>query len=169
MELRLKDLSVVLVLDRNKNKALDGTLETLPQCFGQGVPTVGDCAAYELCLAVNLNFTMGFQTCTDGSPGFTSQFTGVQVLNRQVGTVCGGSGAVGSDTLMTATAGASDGVVTNGLGTKGQDFAPPICVKGLSLGGQINCASPQLVSIADNTHPSSEGFKDFLGITCTAQ
>jgi hypothetical protein len=165
MSLRLPQLSVALVLDRNKNTTLDANLEELPSCFGDGVPTVGDCFAYALCLNVNLNFKMGFQTCTDGTPGFKSTFDSVQELGRQVGTICGGSGVVGSDTLMTGVAGASNSVVTTNLGQQGQQFAPEICMKGLDLGGLVACATPKLISVADG----GDSFKDHLGITCAVQ
>jgi hypothetical protein len=170
--LRLNDLSVALILDRNANQVLDGDLTTLPQCFGDGAPNVGDCIAYALCLDANLNFNMSFATCDAGTPaaapGFSSTFVGVQdIQEREKGKVCGGSGPVGNDALMTGVAGASNSVVTTTLGSKGQQFAPPICAKGFDLGGLVSCASPALVSVNDTG--GDPNFKDLLGITCSTQ
>jgi hypothetical protein len=165
--LRLKALSVALVLDRDGD-GLDGDLDTTPQCFATGAPRVGDCALFEACLDMNFRFDQRFvdpvtaaATC-GGVPGFATRFKEVQVLNRQAGVVCSGAGLAGEDSLIVGEASTSD-IVTENLPAKAQEFSPPICMKGLDLGGLVSCGSPQLLTIETDGSPA---FKDFLGVTC---
>jgi hypothetical protein len=165
--LRLKALSVALVLDRDGD-GLDTDLNSTPQCFATGVPRIGDCALYEACLDMNFKFDQTFvdpitasATC-GGVPGFSATFTEVQVLNRQAGVICSGSGLAGDDSLILGETSAND-IVTVALPSKAQDFSPPICMKGLDLGGLVTCGSPTLLTIETD---GNAAFKDFLGVTC---
>ena len=94
--LRVNDLSVALVVDRDGTPGFPppgGLLADAQGCFKQGANTSADCNLLAACLDINLNFNVGFQTCADGKPGFKSSFSSIQILNREVGMVCGGSGA----------------------------------------------------------------------------
>lgn len=162
--LRLKALSMALVLDRN-GTGLDDQLDALPQCFGAGAPTVGDCAMFEACLDINFKFDQQFvndvPTC-GGKPGFKPVFKEVQVLNRQAGLLCSGGGLAGDDSTIVGETASSD-IVTIALPQKAQQFAPPMCMKGLDLGGLVSCGGPTLLTVETD---GNAAFKDFLGITC---
>jgi hypothetical protein len=143
--LRLNDLSVALVVGKTGG-GLGGVLADTPQCFGRGVNTAVDCKLFAVCLDLNLNFDMEFETCQDGKPGFVSKFKNLQVLNRQPGLVCGGSSSATTDSsLLEGTS--TDETVTLDLGNKATDFSPPICGAGLTLGGFVTCTSPSLITI----------------------
>jgi hypothetical protein len=156
--LRLNDLSVAMVVDRQGDD-LDDALESLPECFVPGAPIVGDCRLMATCLDINYNFTLAFQTCTDGKPGIASTFNNIQILNREAGVLCSGGGPTGDAATAIAQA-AGDDVVTIELGSKAEDLSPPICMAGLSLGGFVDCATPGLFTIGGGA------FRDYLGVTC---
>ncbi len=157
--LRLDDLSIALVIDRQTPGLDGGVLETVPNCFGTGSSTATDCKLFGVCLDLNFLTDMQFQTCSDGKPGFVTHFDGIQVLNRQSGVVCGG-GSAGSDQLVTGTA-AEDSTIDL-LGTKVQAFTPPVCTKGLTLGGFVTFVNPRLISVETD---GNTDFKDYLGLT----
>ena len=97
-------------------------------------------------------------TC-GGLPGFKAVFKEVQILNRQAGVVCNGSGLVADDALVLDQTSSSD-IITINLPEKARDASPPICMQGLSLGNFVTCGSPQLLAIGAGT------FKDYMGVTC---
>ncbi len=165
--LRLKATSVALVLDRDNVGSLVEDLSSTPQCFATGAPRIGQCALYEACLDLNFNFDQQFVPPTDvatcgGKPGFKTVFKEIQVLHRQAGVVCSGAGAAGDDTdIVDQTS--TNSIVTIQLPTNAQNDSPPICMKGLDLGGFVNCSSPYLLTIETNGDATS---KDWLGVTC---
>jgi hypothetical protein len=165
--LRLKALSVALVLDR-QGDGLDTELNSTPKCFATGAPRIGDCALFEACLDLNFKFDQQFvdpvtaaATC-GGVPGFSATFKEIQILNRQAGVVCSGAGLAGEDSLVVDQSATND-IVTVNLPQKAQQFSPPICMKGLDLGGFVTCGTPQLLTIETD---GNTAFKDFLGLTC---
>jgi hypothetical protein len=166
--LRLNDLSVALVVDRDGTAGFPlpgGVLADAQGCFKQGGDTSADCNLLAACLDLNLNFNVGFQTCSDGKPGFRSHFDQIQILNREVGMVCGGSGAPTSDSLALNQT-STDDTVTIQIGQQAADLSPDICGAGLNLGGFLTCQSPQLLAIEAD---GSTQLKDYLAITCNVQ
>jgi hypothetical protein len=164
--LRIPSLSVELVIDRDQNHQVIGSFADVPGCFAQGTSTAVDCNVFSACLALNLDFSMAFQTCQqDGKPGFIPTFQDVQVLTRSVGTVCGGATSPTADTNILQSS--SNQQITIPLGQNGAGFAPPICGVGLDLGGFVQCTSPGVLSIrTENTFTDS---RDYLAITCKVQ
>jgi hypothetical protein len=166
--LRLNDLSVALVVDRDGTPGFpppSGVLADAQGCFKNGGNTAADCNLLAACLDINLNFNVGFQTCSDGKPGFKSTFNTIQVLNREVGMVCGGSGAPTDDTdVLNQTS--TDDTVTIQIGQQAGELSPDICGAGMDLGGFVTCQSPQLLAIESD---GSAALKDYLAITCNVQ
>ncbi len=161
--LRVPSLSVSLIVDRDQNHQTAGAMVNTPGCF-DSANNLGDCNVFSACLSLNLNFTMGFKTCNDGKPGFTPNFQNVQVLARQVGTVCGGSTSPTSDSSVLEQS--SSQQITIPLGQNGAGFAPPICGAGLDLGGFVQCTAPGVLSIKTGNYPES---RDYLAVTCQVQ
>jgi hypothetical protein len=156
--LRLNDLSVAMVVDRD-NDGLDGELAATPGCFGTGAPTTGDCSLFGVCLDLNFVTEMQFQTCTDGQPGLVTKVQDIMATIRRAGVVC-----------KAAMAGADGPVVAEGATNKTIDvlmdnvdqFTPPACANGFDLGGTVTFSSPRLMSI--ETDGNTE-FQDYLAIT----
>ena len=164
--LRIPGLSVELIADRDQDRKIAGSFADVPGCFTSGASTSSDCNLFSACLDLNLNFSMSFLTCPqDNKPGFTPTFQNVQVLTRQVGTVCGGSTSPTSDSNILSQS--SNTQITIPLGQNGAGLAPPICGAGLDLGGFVQCTSPGVLSIrTENKFPES---RDYLAITCKVQ
>lgn len=165
--LRLKALSVALVLDR-QGDGIDADLDTTPQCFSTGAPRLGDCSLYEACLDMNFKFDEEFvapsPTGACGNvPGFKAVFKEVQVLNRQAGVICSGAGLAADDSLILSQSSTND-IITVTLPSKAEQFSPPLCMQGLDLGGFVTCGSQQLVAIETN---GNNAFRDYLGVTCS--
>jgi hypothetical protein len=162
--LRLNDLAVAMIVDRNGDSTLDGVLADLPTCFANGVPNNGDCNLFGACMDLNLNFEMQFQTC-DGRPGFRNQFINLQILNREPGVVCSGSSATADDSTLLTQA-STDETVTIDLTNRATEFAPPVCGAGMDLGGFVACDNPALFTIDAG---GSTAFRDYIAITCQVQ
>jgi hypothetical protein len=160
--LRLNDLSMAIVVDRDGG-GLNGELATTPSCFVAGAPTVGDCALLLSCLDININSSMQIasgDTC-GGKPGFQTKINEVQLLNRQSGVVCGGNLPAGDDsTLVDNSATGNESIEV--LKQQGEDFSPPICADGLTLGGFVNFQDPKLIAVKTSGNPL---FQDFVGLT----
>jgi hypothetical protein len=166
--LRLNDLSVALIVDRDGTPGFpppSGVLADAQGCFKNGANTAADCNLLAACLDINLNFDVGFRTCADGKPGFRSTFNTIQLLNREVGMVCGGSGAPTNDAVVLNTT-STDDTVTIQIGQQAGDLSPDICGAGMDLGGFVTCQSPQLLAIEAD---GSAALKDYLAITCKVQ
>jgi hypothetical protein len=160
--LRVNDLTVAMVVDRDGNSMLNGKLADAPSCFATGTPGNADCDLFGVCMDLNFNFNMQFQTCSDGKPGFQNQFTSIQILNREPGVVCSGTSATANDNQLLSQA-AGDDVVTIDLTSRAQNFAPPVCGAGLELAGLLGCSNPSLFTIDTD---GAITFKDYIGITC---
>lgn len=162
--LRIPSLSVSLIADRQGiGPAAQGPVASIPGCFTQGTSNAVDCNVFQACYGLNIDFTMAYETCSqDGKPGFLPTFQDVQVLNSQIGTVCGGATSPTTDTNVLQQ-GSNQGI-TIPLGKNGANFAPPICGAGLDLGGFVTCSNPGLLSIrSESTFTDS---RDYLAITC---
>ncbi len=156
--IRLNDLSVALVVDRDAN-GLDGELAATPGCFGAGAPTTGDCTFYGLCLDLNFVTEMQFQTCTDGEPGLVTSVQDVQATIRDAGVVCGA-----------AMAGSESAIINSGANNRSIDevmenvdqFTPPACADGFTLGDVVSFSMPRLIAIETDGNPE---FQEYLAIT----
>lgn len=156
--LRLNDLSVAMIIDRNAN-GLDGSLSTTPNCLAQGSPTSGDCNLYSVCLDLNFLTAMELQTCTDGKPGIVTDVQSIQGTVRQAGVMCGGSTA--SDDSTVVGAGAANTTI-DVLMSNVNTFSPPACANGFDLGGKVHAVNPRLISIETD---GNNQFQDYLAIT----
>lgn len=163
--LRVNDLSVAMVVDRDGSGNIPGPLADVGGCFANGAPTNVDCNMFASCIDLNFNFNMQFQQCEDGKPGFKNQFTSIQVLNRQAGAVCGGTTNVATDSTVVDSS-STDSVVTIDLTDRAEQFAPPVCGAGLTLGGFVSCDLPTLLAINSDSSPA---LKDYIAITCKIQ
>ncbi len=184
--LRLNDLSVAMILDRDGD-GLDGQLSSTPKCLAEGAPTEGDCYLFALCLDLNIETAMQLATkhcendpeiictddsgCTDvggpcvdvcegGKPGFVTRVNEIVITPRAAGVMCGGTTTPGDDDLIAteaATNSTNDILLENAT-----RYSPPICAEGLTLGGFVQFANPRLIAIEADGDPD---FQEYLGIT----
>jgi hypothetical protein len=184
--LRLNDLSVAMLVDRNAN-GLDSELSSTPNCMAEGAPTEGDCAFFAVCLDLNLETAMqlaakhcandpsiictGSEECTDvggacvdaceaGKPGLVTRVNEISVTVRAAGVPCGGAPTPGDDELVADTA--AENQTIGILFENANRFTPPVCIEGLTLGGFVQFANPTLIAIEADGDTS---FEDYLGIT----
>jgi hypothetical protein len=165
--LRIPSLNVSLIVDRQGiGPAALGPVAGIPGCFTQGTSNAVDCNVFQACYGLNIDFTMAYDTCPqDGKPGFLPTFKDIQVLNSQIGTVCGGATSPTTDTSVLQQG--SNQQTTIPLAQNGAKFAPPICGAGLDLGGFVTCSAPGVLSIrSESTFTDS---RDYLAITCAVQ
>ena len=97
--------------------------------------------------------------CNAGETGFVFSVSTVQTSGYQSGVMCGGAATQAADTQVTDTA-AGDTTVDEVTANVGY-FTPPLCAKGLNLGGVLNFTAPQLIAIKTNT---SADYADYFGI-----
>jgi hypothetical protein len=157
-KLRVNDLVVAMVVDRNAN-GLDGTLASTPNCFGTGATATGDCNAFGVCIDLNLRTSLQFETCADGKPGLTAHYLGLEALNRRAGVICSAPTATSDDVI---TGVAAENSTINVLGTKVDAFTPPVCANGLTLNGFVNFLNPKLIAVETDGDTT---FQDYIGIT----
>ena len=185
--IRVNDLSVGLVVDRDGNGQLDGDLASTHNCLGEGAPTVGDCSFFSACLDLNLATVMNVasktcdvdrtiictsdadcstvggscvEACSNNEPGIVTRVTSLIPTLRASGVVCGGGSVTGDDDLLADTAGEDKTIDL--LQNQTTRFTPPACIKGVDLGGQVQFSNPRLISIEADGDPT---FGDYLGIT----
>ncbi len=186
--LRLNKLAVAMVIDRDP-PGIEGELSSLPKCFAEGAPTIGDCTLFSACLDLNLDTDMKLATmncqndrtilcdsspcpsgkgpcveaCEGGKPGFVTQVKSIQTTFRPYGVMCGGPATPGDDVQVTDTA-AQDNTKQLLLDNATR-FTPPACMNGLSLGGFVDFVNPKLIAIEAGGSPNDPNFQDYLGIT----
>lgn len=169
--LRLPSLTALLVVDRDGAGPIAGNIDDVPKCFGPDGAASGACALYAACLNLNFNFTMTFLNSPSlqcgNVPGFINHYESIQVLVRQAGSVCDGSGVAADDGALLDRA-ATNEVVTITLPEEAQKAAPPICLKGFDLGDLVTCNQPTLLTFKGSpaTNPA---FQDYVGVTCDIQ
>ncbi len=189
--LRLNDMSVALVVDRDGDGQLNGDLSSTHKCLAEGAPVIGDCSFFGACLDLNLETAMQLATkycendksvlcsnnsqcasvggtcvdvCEGGIPGFLTRIDSVQPTIRSLGVVCGGAATAGDDDLLANTSGQDqtiDIVLQNA-----NRFTPPACIQGLTLGDFVQFKNPRLFAIDVDGEPT---FDDYLGLTGTVQ
>jgi len=150
--LRLSQLSVGIVADRDGNGTFSAFYDSLPACtpFGLGA----DCALWEACL--DIDFFTDLSLTMDGQ---------VPVINTLVtssvpstGTMCsGGMGTPGNpfDDL-------AQSLVVQLLTDLVTDNTPPLRLEGLDFGGVVTLQNPRLIAIENDGDPD---FDDYLAIT----
>jgi|GEM_PF-1962613 len=161
--LRLTDLSMAIAVDRDDN-GFTGELSSTPNCFNASAPTVGDCLLAGLCLDLNIAASMELvappsAACGD-KPGLITQINGLVATIRQAGVVCGGLPAGDDGSVVDNSASANESIDI--LEDNAEIFAPPICAKGLTLGGFVNFLDPRLIAVETDGDPS---FQDYIGLT----
>jgi hypothetical protein len=162
--LRLNDLSVGLVVDRDGSAGQAGPLSGVEGCFATGSNTAADCSLMAACLDLNFDFEMQFlDTCPDDKPGFRNKFTAIQLLNREFGTMCGGTIVAASDDAEVLHTAATDETVEIDLSNRAEVFAPEICGAGLTMGNFLQCSDPTVFTIDTD---GSVVLKDYIAITC---
>lgn len=150
--LRLNDLSMAIVVDRNQNEQLDGQLSATAPCFGKNAVETGDCSLAALCL--DLNFIASFELADNNecppnggvaNPGFKARIIDVQPLQRLFGAVCGGLPAGDDATVLDESTTANGSI--DALKVNAQAFAPPACIQGLTLGGFVTFQDPTIFAL----------------------
>ncbi|MEK6677476.1 MAG: putative metal-binding motif-containing protein [Planctomycetota bacterium] len=157
--LRMNDLSVAMVADRDNN-GLDGDLLTLRGCFAQGASAVGDCNLFAVCLDLNIMTEMEFMPCEDNKPGIVTTPISVQASIRKLGVVCGAASATDDDALLDA---GGNGPQIDDIMHAIENSTPPLCANGLTLNGFVNFLNPRLIAI--DVVGGDPDFGDYLGIT----
>jgi hypothetical protein len=153
--LRLSQLSVGIVADRDGNGTFSASYDSLPACtpFGLGA----DCALWEACL--DIDFFTDLSLSMEGN---------VPVINTTVtssvpstGTMCsGGMGSPGNpfDAL-------AQSLVVDLLTDLVTDNTPPLRLEGLDFGGVVNLQNPRLIAVEND---GDGDFDDYLAITADA-
>ncbi|OGP84737.1 MAG: hypothetical protein A2Y95_03705 [Deltaproteobacteria bacterium RBG_13_65_10] len=157
--LRINDLLVGAVLDRDGNDAINGELNAVPKCFMTGAPTTGDCKVAAVCLDLNFPTNLVLDT-TGGKLKLTPQVQGVQTLTRPEGAVCDGGTNFGGDGNLLSSASSSDPI--NDVMMSVDTLTPPIQSDGLDLGGIVTFSAPKLVTIDKGGDPA---FQEYVGLT----
>jgi hypothetical protein len=154
--LRLNDLSLAIVVDRDGDAALDGQLSATSPCFGKDSVETGDCTLAALCLDLNFiaSFELADNECpADGSgvakPGFKARILDVQQVSRLFGQVCGGLPA-GDDATVVNEATAGNASIDT-LRINAESFSPPACIQGLTLGGFVTFEDPTIFAVTTGT------------------
>jgi hypothetical protein len=158
--LRLNDLLVGMVIDRTGNHMLDGQLNAVPPCGGDGVDTTGDCKVLATCLDINFNTTLGLDT-TGGKLKIKPTINSVDFPPRDPGVVCEGATPIGNSIAETLTESANSNPVDE-VKKDVDQFTPPIESQGLDLGGVVLFDAPRLIAIENGGNPDLD---DYLGVT----
>jgi hypothetical protein len=163
-DLFLQELSVSFLLDREAN-GFAGDLPSAKNCFAQGGNVAPDCKLYEACLDLTLKTSMALDSseCQVGETGFKFLVNSVVPSGFQSGVVCGAAKA-GADEVVTQQS-ASDPTVDE-VAANAEQFAPPICAQGLTLGGKLDFSEGKVFTVTTN---GGTGFADYLGITGNLQ
>ena len=159
---RLNDMSVVMVVDRDGDFATDDL--TAAGCLSGDAASNEDCVLHKMCLDLNLVSAMRIVgdtdgACPPGTPGLQTEITQIQLLNRQEGIIC--SGPLTNDAGSLSNVAANDNTVEE-ISTNIDVYTPPLCMNGLTVGGFVSFNNPKLIAV--ETDGNSE-FHDYLGIT----
>lgn len=152
--LRLSQLSVGLVADRDGDGLFSKPYDTVPACSPFNPATDQECALWEACL--DIDFFTDLSLTMDGNvPVLTTTVTSSV---PSTGTMCsGGMGTPGSpfDTL-------AQSLVVDLLTDLVSDNTPPLRLEGLDFGGAVNLQNARLIAIENDGDPD---FDDYLAIT----
>ncbi len=162
--LLLNDMSVAIVVDRDADST-SADIAAIPSCFATNVASGADCNLYAACLDLSLDTEMSLDNsqCEADEAGFVFGVKNVTWSGLQAGAVCGAAGQT-DDAQVTAEAAGSTAVDEV---TKNTDlYTPPLCAKGLNLGGLLTFNNPLLIGIdtAAVSTPPDEPYNDYFGI-----
>jgi len=156
VRLRFSQISVALLVDRDGDGHLSGSLASLPRCFGPSPTTNHECALWEACLNVNVDGQLFLP------PG--ELLLRMQVLDvsheLSTGMVCNG-GIDDADDESTIDE-AAQGATLDKLNQKLHEGTPDLKTKGLDFGGLVHVENARLISIENDGHPE---FQDYIAIT----
>jgi hypothetical protein len=159
----LNDTNVVIAIDRGHD-GYNGKLEDLKGCFSPEGKAAPDCLVYATCTDLTLKATMGIDNtqCSPGQTGFIFHIDDVVPSDTKKGVMCSASVAT-DDNLVKASAASSKTI--KAVKDSAQNFTPPFCADGLTLGGILDFTSAGSKMFAITTDGTT-GFADFLGLTC---
>jgi hypothetical protein len=168
--LRLNDLSLAIVVDRDQDQQLDGQLTATLPCFGKNSAQTGDCSLAALCL--DLNFIAAFELADEecpstggvAKPGFKARIIDVQPLQRLFGAVCGGLPAGDDATVLNEATAGNASIDT--LRLNAEQFSPPACIQGLTLGGFVTFQDPTIFAL--RTGAPRSVCENAVTTTCTS-
>jgi hypothetical protein len=156
--LRFKNFLVGVVLDRNKDGAVDD-LSTVGVCTGATPEINGDCKFVAACIDFVLNTTLTLQNDA-GKLKIVSNVTGLVPQQVDAGAICAGATTVIPDGKLVG--GALSAPTTGDAAADANNLTPPLQVDGLDLGGIVKFNNPRLITIDTDGDPT---FQDYLGIT----
>ncbi|MDW7772830.1 MAG: putative metal-binding motif-containing protein [Desulfobulbaceae bacterium] len=163
--LRLNDLLVGIIVDRDNDQAISGgELNALPGCFVDGADTTGDCKIIASCLDMNIQADLGLDT-SGGGLRIKPTIGSIKLPPRDAGQPCeGGFNFGGDENVLNQSADSSS---IGDLESNVEFFTPALQSDGLDLGGIVTFENPKLISIdTPGGIPGSESdFQDYLGIT----
>jgi len=165
-QLFLEDLNVVFALDRNNDGAYNGTLESLPSCLAASSNGAGDCKVIASCLdlTITANMSVDPSECAADEAGFV--FSDLMIVEPasdiDFGVMCGASTGTSDENALLAS---FESKVIDTINQAAENFTPPICVEGLTLGGVLDFTSSQAKVFGLTTDGVTPGFADYLGIT----
>jgi hypothetical protein len=156
--LRFKNFLVGVVLDRNKDGAVDD-LSTVGVCTGATPEITGDCKFVAACIDFVLNTTLSLVN-DGGKLKIVSTASGLVPQAADAGAICAGATTVIPDGSLVG--GALSSPSTDDAAADANNLTPPLQVDGLDLGGIVKFNNPRLITIDTDGDPT---FQDYLGIT----
>jgi hypothetical protein len=161
--IRLNDLLMGIVIDRNRDGMADTILPEIPKCLDDG--TTADCRFMSACLDVNLETALTLKN-EGGTPKLSYAIGKPIVEPRPAGALCEGQVDLryGYDSGATTTAETSDTMQSN-LQTRVSDFIPSESLGDVDLRGTVSLAVPKIVALKTTSDPG-RCFEN-LEATCT--
>jgi hypothetical protein len=159
-ELRLNKISISLLADRDGDGVHEGTLESVPNCFGTNAPTGGECALWEACLNLNMFADMELGTGPGGKPAISTNITEF-AHTLSSGVLCSGAvdpDSAGDETITTLAETSTIDLIEQMAG----DSTPDLESEGLTFGGLVIFVNPRLIAIEND---GNTDFQDYLAIT----
>jgi hypothetical protein len=157
--LRLSQLSVAVVADRDGDGQFSDTWSTAQSCFAGSEATTTECAIWESCLDMNFSFDVNLSIDPDDVPVLTPVVTGSSL---STGAFCAG-GTSGPGEAFDPIA---QGLVLNLLTDLISNNTPPLRLEGLDFGGAVSFQNPTLLTVENDGVPD---FQDYLGLTGDVQ
>jgi hypothetical protein len=156
--LRFKNFLVGVVLDRNKDSAVDD-LSTVGVCTGATPEIAGDCKFVAACIDFILKTTLSLVNDA-GKLKIVSTAGGLVPQTADAGAICAGATTVIPDGSLVG--GALSSPSTDDAKADANNLTPALQVDGLDLGGIVKFNNPRLITLDTDGDPT---FQDYLGIT----
>lgn len=157
--LRLSQVYVGVVADRDGNGVVMGDYGALPSCFGNPA-TATPCVLWGGCYDVNIALSLTLQ-----SPGGIPELA-VSVVNVALSNATGCQGAVVSPGGLGGFEDAFAGQVFDIIKTQIDNNVPPIQLEGLDFGGIVNLQGLKLLLFGTE---NDLNFEDYFGMTADPQ